>query len=159
MPGDYSRFTFDETERFSELLWQQGRVGLDSDQIEQSAILTRRDRTMARDVMSDLAVPRATTPNAFRITAAGAADLAIGAGRMYVDGVLAEAFTSDPLTYATQPFYPNPLALGSFPVGRGLAYLDVWEYEVTAVQDPDLLEPALRGIDTTTRRKTIWQVK
>ncbi|MEA2569378.1 MAG: hypothetical protein QOI24_1379 [Acidobacteriota bacterium] len=159
MSGDYSRFTFDETERFSEVLHQQGRVRLDSDLNEQSAILTRRDRTAARDVMSDLAVPRATTPNAFRITAAGAADLAIGAGRMYVDGVLAEAFASDPLTYATQPFYPNPPALGSFPAGRALAYLDVWEREITAVQDPDLLEPALRGIDTTTRGKTIWQVK
>ncbi|HEX3069827.1 MAG TPA: DUF6519 domain-containing protein [Thermoanaerobaculia bacterium] len=158
MAGDYSRFTFDRKNRFSRVLWQQGRVSLDSDHNEQSEIFTNRDRTFAHDVVGDAAVPRATTPDAFKITAAGA-NLNIGAGRIYIDGIVAEAFSSDPLTYATQPFYPDPPPLSGFPSVRSLAYLDVWERELTAVQETALLEPALHGIDTTVRTQTVWQVK
>ncbi len=39
-----------------------------------------------------------------------------------------------------------------------LAYLDVWQREVDALQAPDLLEPAL-GVDTTTRTQVAWQVR
>jgi len=160
MPGDYSRFTDDPKKRFAKVLTQQGRVTLDSDQNELVDILTRRDRTQALDTFGPAAVPRATTPGAFLITASGA-DLKIGAGRMYIDGYLAEAFDTDPLTYLTQPFYraPDPPGIDTLPAGRGLVYLDVWEQELTYVEDPDLLEPALGGVDTTTRIQTVWQVK
>ena len=157
MPGDYSRFTDDPKKRFSSLLMQQGRVQLDSDWNELADILTRRDRMHIFDVMGRAAIPRATTPNGFRISAAGA-DLAIGAGHAYVDGIVAEALATDPLTYATQPFWPDPTPLTSL-AGSGVAYLDVWEREITALEDPALLDPALGGVDTATRTKTIWQVK
>ncbi|HKO03087.1 MAG TPA: DUF6519 domain-containing protein, partial [Thermoanaerobaculia bacterium] len=159
MPGDYSRFTFRKKNRFSEVLLQQGRVTLDADHNEQTEIVTHRDRTFAHDVVGDAAVPRATTPNAFRITAGSGSDLNIGAGRIYIDGVMAEAFATDPLTYTTQPFYPDPPPLSALSPGRHLAYLEVWEREITAIQNADLFEPALAGIDTTTRTQTIWQVK
>lgn len=42
--------------------------------------------------------------------------------------------------------------------GRSLIYLDVWQREVTPVQDPELIEKAV-GIDTTGRLQTVWQVK
>ncbi|HYU27073.1 MAG TPA: DUF6519 domain-containing protein, partial [Thermoanaerobaculia bacterium] len=102
MPGDYSRFSENVRKRFSELLMQQGRVQLDSDWNELVDILTRRDRLQARDTFGPVAVPRAT-PGAFEITGVGGGDLKIGAGRMYVDGILVEAFDDDPLTYKTQP--------------------------------------------------------
>ena len=38
-------------------------------------------------------------------------------------------------------------------------YLDVWNHHVTPVEEPALLEPALGGPDTTTRLRTVWQVK
>src|SRR6185369_17301324 len=94
MPGDYSRFTDDPRKRFSRLLMQQGRVQLDSDWNELVEIFTRRDRIEVLDIIGPAAVPAATTPNGFKISVAGG-DLAIGAGRMYVDGLLAEAFTDD----------------------------------------------------------------
>jgi hypothetical protein len=37
--------------------------------------------------------------------------------------------------------------------------LDVWQSHVTAVEDPNLLEPALGGPDTTTRLRTEWAVR
>jgi hypothetical protein len=93
---------------------------------------------------------------------------------MYVDGLLAQnfgradpaqrafdpllsetVFTQDP-TYAEQPWLLPAPALPS--TGRHLIYLDVWDREVTAVENPALVEPAL-GVDTTTRRQTVWQVR
>ena len=41
---------------------------------------------------------------------------------------------------------------------RVLVYLDVWRREVTHLQDPGLIEPAV-NVDTTTRYQTVWQVK
>jgi hypothetical protein len=82
-------------------------------------------------------------------------DVVLSAGRMYVDGNLCEA--SQQITYATQTDYPSP---PPFPTsGTVIVYLDVWERTITALQDPDLLEVALGGPDTTTRTKTVWQVK
>ena len=42
--------------------------------------------------------------------------------------------------------------------GRHLAYLDVWQREVTTLEDPDLVEIAV-GVDTTARSQTAWQVR
>ncbi len=71
-------------------------------------------------------------------------------------------------SYADQPDWPDPahtsrasstapnlldLADGSY-----LAYLDVWERAITALDDPTISEPAL-GVDTATRSKVVWQVR
>ncbi len=60
-------------------------------------------------------------------------------------------------TYRHQPDYQVPsdgIATGTY-----LAYLDVWERHVTAIEDPTIREVALGGPDTATRTKTVWQVK
>ncbi len=77
------------------------------------------------------------------------------------EGVLDELISQeadDFLPYNRQPYWPNPEAL---PDGNGphLAYLVAWQREVTPLEEPDLLEPALGGIDTTTRWQTVWQVR
>ena len=61
------------------------------------------------------------------------------------------------ITYLTQPDYPSPPALSTS--GNAIVYLDVWERPVDFVDDPSLQEIALGGADTTTRTRTIWQVK
>ena len=63
-------------------------------------------------------------------------------------------------TYSTQPDYPLAPALPASNVA--LMYLDVWERTITALDDPELRDPALgpaNGADTTARTKTVWQVK
>jgi hypothetical protein len=60
------------------------------------------------------------------------------------------------VTYMTQPDYPSPPP----PSGTtSIVYLDVWERTITTLEDPQILEVALGGPDTTTRTKTVWQVK
>jgi hypothetical protein len=114
---------------------------------------------------------RRRTPSRSKVTAA--AGLAIGRGRIYVDGLVAENHGAgspvwdaaldeqqgaEPVSYQQQPYLLAPPELpGSG--GPYLVYLDVWQREVTAVEDPDLVDPALKGTDTTTRLQTVWQVK
>src|SRR5262249_49573690 len=165
MSGDYTRFTFDPLKRYSGVLMQQGRVQLDSDWNEEIAILRRRLRTTTLDILGPLGVPYAVSPSAFTIgwIPGPPPDLSIGAGRLYVDGIQIEAFAEDGSTYNHQPFYPPPLA--GFPppalpaVGDAVVYLDVWQREITYVEDPNLLDVALGGADTTTRLQTVWQVR
>lgn len=86
----------------------------------------------------------------------------IGAGHYYVDGILCENETE--IDAFRQPDLPLMFDQKFFPVlptnpGTYLAYLDIWERHLTALDDPEILEPALSGADTTTRTKIVWQVK
>jgi hypothetical protein len=163
MAGDYSRVATGVFERYCAVLKQQGRVEIDSDWNAEIAEITRRWTTQAADTFGPAAVPAQTTPNGFLVSGIGgsATDFSIGAGRIYVDGIQAEIFAGETfngaaISYLNQPYFPAPPALAH---GAGLVYLDVWEREVTAIQDPHLLDVALGGVDTTTRLQTVWQVK
>jgi hypothetical protein len=155
MSGDYSRFTDKPRKRFSGVRMQQGRVQLDADWNEEIDILKRRWEIQAVDTFGRAAVPKKTTPNGFKITSLS--PLAVGAGRMYVDGLLAERLATDPQHNSNLALSPQPVppAAGK----QAVIYLDIWEREVTYIEDPDLLEPALGGPDTTTRTQVVWQVK
>jgi hypothetical protein len=169
MSFDLSRVRFDARKDFFGLVMQQGRVQLDAEWNEWVAQLARRMQAGSMDTFEDNVVPR-TTPDGFLIQAVGG-DLTIGAGRMYVDGVLAENHGGAPdawdprlaeltgttaLGYTDQPLYPEPPPLPEG--GPHLVYLDVWQREVTSIEDPDLIEKAV-GVDTTGRLQTVWQVK
>ena len=160
MAGDYTRLTHEPLKGYSGVRLQQGRVQLDADWNEQLDIIARRWRVQAKDTFGAAAVSRLSTKDAFALTWVSAKtglDLKIGVGRMYVDGLIAEVFEEDRHTYLNQKFLPDPSPLPTS--DNALAYVDVWEREVTHIQDPDLLEKALGGPDTTTRRQTVWQVK
>ncbi len=164
MPGDYSRFTDNPNKNFVEVLMQQGKVQLDSDWNEMVELLTRADRLRALDTFGPAAVPRDDdNSSAFQITNVGTDDFTFGLGRMYVDGILVEALPSTPPenTYKTQPFFVTPPGPPKFTLATGdnLVYLDVWKREITFVENPDLLDSALGGVDTATRMQTVWQVK
>ncbi len=158
MSGDYTRMSFRPRKRFSAVLEQQGRVQLDSDSNEQSDISRERLRLLSLDNFGPVGLPFLTTPDAFKLGLIGGAppNLSIEPGRLYVDGLLAELFEDEGASYATQPFLPDPPPL---PAGNSLAYLDVWEREVTYVEDPELLDVALGGADTTARLQTVWQLR
>ena len=101
-----------------------------------------------------------------------------------VNGDITEYRTADAAlrritTYITQPDYPHPdfttgitspltspltsppsgfahLGLGD---GTYVVYLDAWRREITALDDRTIREVALGGPDTSTRLKTVWQVR
>lgn len=86
--------------------------------------------------------------------------LVISAGRYYVDGILCEQET--PMPYERQSDFPGaelPPSPSEGGAAEYLFYLDVWEREITAIQDPTIREVALGGPDTTTRSKVISQVR
>ena len=77
------------------------------------------------------------------------------------EGVLDEMISpeaGDFVSYDAQPYWPVPDPLPGEDAVH-LAYVVAWQREVTPAENPDLLEPALGGIDTTTRWQTVWQVR
>ncbi|MDE2394347.1 MAG: right-handed parallel beta-helix repeat-containing protein [Burkholderiales bacterium] len=171
MAADFSRVRMDPLADFAGVELQQGRVLLDGDFNELVAVFDRRLRALASDVLGR-ATASQTTPAAFKLSPV-AGGFTIARGRMYVDGLLAEnhgravpaqrgfdpllaetVYTQDP-AYADQP-WGTPPALPE--AGRHLVYLDVWQRELSYIEDPALVEPAL-GVDTSSRLQTVWQVR
>jgi hypothetical protein len=179
MSFDNSRFTFNPWNDYLGVRMQQGRVQLDSDWNEWLSEFARRIQAGSLDILGLAGVP-ASTPYGFKINAyqdAAGNHLTIGAGRMYVDGLLIEnrgpvgqaqwdrslaEWSGAPpgaaeldVDYGSQPYLPGATIPGNGPF---LVYLDVWQREVTYLEDPDLVDKAV-GVDTTGRLQTVWQVK
>lgn len=155
MKGDFSRRTFDPTKHYSAVLDQQGRVRLDAELNELGDIVGHRVETETVDVVGGCGAPKHDA--GFAITTDGTT-LTIGKGRCYVDGILCESETD--LDYKVQPDFPSPPdPLTALAGGSGIVYLDVWRRHITALDDPRLREVALGGPDSTSRIKTVWQVR
>lgn len=170
MSADFSKVRFNPTLNYAGVQLQQGRVLLDADFNELTALLDRRLRALAGDVLGRGATVGANTPEAFKLTLLNNV-LQIGRGRAYVDGLLAEnhgrgapaydALMGGP-TFSTPTPITNQPGLPANPplptAGRHLVYLRVWDRELTHLEQPDLVETAV-GVDATTRTQTVWQVR
>ncbi|OAN38283.1 hypothetical protein A6A03_05180 [Chloroflexus islandicus] len=162
MRGDFTRWTFDRTKHYSGVLNQQGRVALDADWNEQLAIDLADERAARTDLIGRCGGPQGQA--GFDIVVAGST-LNITAGRYYVAGIRVEneqtvAITAQPdLPVATLAQVAGLAANATLPAGVYLAYLDVWERHVTALEDAAIREVALGGPDTTTRLQVMAQVK
>lgn len=159
MKGDFTRNTFRAAQRYSGVRLQQGRVQLDADHNEQVDIVNHAARATGADVVGRSGGP---LHGAGFALAVADGKLFIGKGRYYVDGILCDNSAqgdpaSDRVAFEQQPDLPGV----ALPAADGfhLAYLDVWERLVTAVEDPELREPALGGPDTAVRTKMVAQVK
>jgi len=159
MKGDFSRQTFGAPKHYAKVLMQQGRVQLDSDWNEQQSILEHRVTTESKDVVGASGAPQHTA--GFGITTADGKTLTIGRGRYYVDGILCENEADAP--YLGQPDFPSAtdviVQLTAAQATAAIIYLDVWRRHLTALDDPLIRETALGGPDTSSRVKTVWQVK
>jgi Family of unknown function (DUF6519) len=154
MKADLTRDTFDPRHHFRSVLAQQGRVQLDAELNESSAIAAWRDETTAADIIGHCGGP--ADGAAFGLSAAAGApgDFMLSAGRYYVNGV--QCVLEEPVKYTEQPDLPGLTPLGN---GTHLVYLHVWQRHLTFLDKASLLEPALGGVDTTTRVKTVWQLR
>jgi len=161
MRGDFTQFGFDPAKQFSRVLMQQGRVQLDRDWNDRQEIDRYLERNTAADSLGGTGAP-ALGPGFTVGLAPGGSDLSISAGRLYAGGIMCELLQST--TLWTQP--DLPFASGGFTgpawptqAGRYLVYLDVWERDVSALEDPSIAEPGLGGPDTTTRTRVVTQIK
>lgn len=171
MKGDFSKWGFESARDYAAVLFQQGRVSLDSDFNDATAILLRQLRALTRDLFGRAGGP--ADGSGFRLYAEGEQKrrLKIGGGHYYVDGILCE--NRGDCDYADQPFFTPPLpdkaGQGGDPLlgwldnpdgdERFWVYLDVWERHVSWIEDDRIREAALGGADTCSRVQTVWQVK
>lgn len=161
MKSDITRDTFDPRKHYSRVVAQQGRVTLDADGNEQTAILLHYLRAVVQDLIGPHAAPRSNA--GFRLLVDENGELQIGAGRYYVDGILVE--NGGDCLYTDQPDYRLPdddlldRALREHPSETYWLYLDAWERHITWIEGDSIREKALGGPDTCTRAKVVWQVK
>ncbi|WP_058043023.1 DUF6519 domain-containing protein [Streptomyces roseifaciens] len=161
MQGDFSRVTFDKDRRFSAVLAQQGRVQLDADLNEQTAILMHYMRTLVTDLFGRTVYPAGPDGNlagGFKVAFENGT-FSVTKGHMYVDGILCECEKGT--DYQSQPDGPpDPDRAEELPPTMFLVYLRVWERLVTAAQEPSLREVALglHGPDTSARTRVVWQL-
>ncbi|MFI9764209.1 DUF6519 domain-containing protein [Streptomyces sp. NPDC051963] len=187
MHADLSRSTFRPERHYSAVIAQQGRVQLDADANEQTAIQLHQARTLAADLIGQHGGPRDAA--GFRIEYVGGKHeidtLFIHGGRYYVDGIPLDANrpapgtpvpdedaedqeTAQPPAYWTYWDQPDGFRDPEKPGDRlpspaqspFLVYLTVWERSVSAAEDPALREVALGTAlpDTAARVKVVWQV-
>ena len=89
MKADLTRSTFRTEKHYSGVRMQQGRVQLDADWNEQVDIDSHLDETTRTDVIGRCGVPIHDAGFAISVLS-GSADVAVSAGRAYVDGILCE---------------------------------------------------------------------
>lgn len=170
MKGDFTRFGFDSSRHYSRVLHQQGRVALDADSNEASAILLHHIRVLTRDLYGAGGGPPDSGFSLSLDSSGNPAVLSLSPGHYYVGGILCE--NEQWSDYAEQPdFTPSPpvnneggdalLAWLAQPSSNQAfwVYLDVWERHVSWIEDDSIREPALGGPDTCSRAKVVWQVK
>ena len=148
-----------KTRRFSRVLKQQGRVDLDADWNELVDILIQQQRTALIDIIGPHAGPVDKTDTdkvpGFTIGKPSTSPknqekcVQVSAGHYYVDGILCEATNCNHLVSNEKDDCPE----------QYLLYLDVWEREVTALEDDAIRESALGGPDTATRAEVVWQIR
>ena len=157
MYGDFSRLTFNRARSYTAAWSQQGRMQLDADFNEQTAILLDWMRTLATDFMGPAGGNHDTA--GFEVTIDGSGELSLSAGHYYVAGIRCEIPAPGPDGNPPLPTYA-PVHLGIPATGTYLVYLQVWERSVNALQEPELLEPALGPTtpDTTIRTQVAWSV-
>lgn len=163
MTADISRHSFRPEQRFTGVVHQQGRVGLDADANEAGDLAA----LALRETVADVICTHGTPDDGFRITNPtvdnDALDFDVAAGTFYLGGSRCETPGS---TYRTQPDWltfslddPGPSIPAAEDERTDLIYLSAWEQVVTAVEDAELLEQGLGGPDTTARQRMVCQVR
>ncbi len=153
---------------FSRLLWQQGRVILDADLNEQIDILLHSLRSLAGDLIGPQGGPIYQDENHIDYTGLGLYTVTGGAekgklhirpGHYYIDGILVS--NEQDVAYVDQPYLPLITDTPKGSQNGYLAYLDVWERQITSLENDLIREVALgeAGADTAIRAQLVWQVK
>lgn len=156
---DTSRWTFDPRKHYTGTWMQQGRVLTDSDFNEDESINVEERRRERIDVIG----PYGSPDDGFRVENArqtgGNIDFDILDGTLYLGGLRLEL-------EAAQTFRLQSDRLQTVDVSapaantqrRDLVFIEAYEAPVTAVEDSELLDPALGGPDTTARSRRFQRV-
>ncbi|WP_125776044.1 DUF6519 domain-containing protein [Antribacter gilvus] len=152
MATDVARLSYDPARRYTGVVTQQGRVALEAEQNEERVIGAEERREVLLDV-----VGRAGTPDdGYAVSAGPGTDLVVGPGTMYVGGL--RVTLDDEILTSEQPDWLDQPVADERPLGREHVLLLLTEHDVTAVEDPALLEVALGGPDGAARTRVVQRV-
>ncbi|MGZ4260485.1 MAG: DUF6519 domain-containing protein [Solirubrobacteraceae bacterium] len=150
MYGDFSRVLDGSSGRYSAVLAQQGRLLLDADLNEQTAILLDYVRRLTTDLIGPFAGPiqHAGFDVDLVVDDGKLQGVRLSSGHYYVYGLRCEAPERADIVFALAELEP-PFVV----------YLAVWERTVSAMQAPGLADPALGPAvpDTSLRTQVCWQ--
>jgi hypothetical protein len=155
--NDISRSAYYPQKRYNGVRMQQGRVLTDDDFNEQEHINHEDKRLTRRDVIGSVGSPDAGF-SINGVNGTDSVDFSINAGTFYLDGLRLALAEGQTFKLQTDWLQKNDV---SAPTSerRDMVYLEVWQQDVSAVEDQELYEKALGGPDTTTRRRTMFRVK
>lgn len=148
MKTQISRNSHRPEQRYAGVYQQQGRMVTDADWNELMDIV----RGQLEDALADLVQRGTPLEGGVLIND----DLTIRPGVVYTSGGRAILPGVADVAYGAQPDLPR---VPSLPDGEHVLYADVWQRSVTALEAPELVDPALHGADTTTRTQTLVQIK
>jgi len=186
--ADITVDAFRQYRHFSRVIMQQGRVQLDRDFNEQTDILLHLLRTFTADIVGPFGGPddgfkvvqyqkaeQAQESGRGRRARQKAAEdspltdvpyhFLLDSGHYYVSGILCENDHEEYVFSIPPSLRPSSEQAGTAQEGKKdeqvayFLYLDVWEREVTYLEDPLIREVALGGPDTTTRSQVVWKVR
>ncbi len=163
MGSDRARISYDKNQQYRGVIAQQGRVNLEADWNEAQQITHEEMREQALDIVG----PNGTSDNGYEIRESLLPPFKIGKGSMYVGGMRVFRAKSNLYGYQKNSTWldwrinwrSDPNSWESGPISEPeFIYLYLREQEVSAVEDPALLEPALGGPDTTQRAYLIQHI-
>jgi len=179
--ADFSRQLFQPEKRYTGAFLQQGRVLTDEDLNAHRRLSAEDERLTFRDIIC----AKGSSNDGFRVQALtpivveGEAlyDFTAATGSYYLGGLRFSVLDDQPESFLNQTDWlqldadlsalPHPPTAADLvdvdgnPVDRyDLVYLRAWEQTVSAVEDSELLERALGGVDTSvySRRMRQWNV-
>jgi hypothetical protein len=172
MHGDFSLNPTAYRDRVSRVLYQMGRVQLDSDANEQTESTLHFLRGLALDLIGG----HGGLGAGFRITPDPQnpqVPFRVGWGYYYVDGIRCVNMPGDYWDIAGDPEAQKKAGDGLSILEHGdsfwkkddqlraeqLLYLAVWERHVSSAEDDAIREVALQGPDTTSRAVVVWQIR
>jgi Family of unknown function (DUF6519) len=164
---DISRVAFDPKKHYTSVRIQQGRVLTDDDWNENERIENEDRRRSRIDIIGPYGSPDDGYKIENPIVTGAQFDFKIDAGIIYLGGLrlhhametylLQKDWLEQPATEQAAPTAAVLNALAS-KTRSDLAYLEVWQQPICAVEDRELFEVALGKPDTTTRLRNMARV-
>lgn len=153
MIGDYTKVPLRAADRWTGARMQEGRVLLDHEWNLNLDAAARSARAATADIIGPAGVRAGSEDFLVSVSATGALDITVHAGRMWVDGLMAYAPVD--ISYSGQDQI-EPLPVG----GTTLVYLDVFEEHVQPAEAADdLVDPALAPVDSAARTRVGYRVR
>jgi len=171
MHGDFSRDSHDPKKNFTRVLMQQGRLLVDADWNEQSAIILNYLRALAADVIGWHGGP-SVAPGTGKQYTKSVADTgpflvrlngnneleSVAGGRYYLDGL---QITEDDTPFNQEA--DRHIQVDNKPdatnLPNQLIYVDAYEQHVVAERDGSIRDDAFGGLETTSRSHLVTRIR